>query len=560
MLSRLQVRNYVLIDSLDITFPEGLVIITGQTGAGKSILLGSIALALGSKADASVIGENGDKCVVEAEFEADPDDPVLRSLVGEMDADWDDGHLILRRMVGKTSRARAFVNDTPVTASSLQALAGRLIDIHSQHQTLRLSDGKFRLSVLDHYAGNAALLEECSAAWSACTSALSELEELRERIARSQERKEYNEARYRQLESASLREGELEALEAEQRQLANAEEIKGGLYAVENLFSDDDQTGRMSLDSVLREAGRKLEKISSYVPQASALSERIEASRVELDDVLSEVSSLGERMSFSPERLSQVEDRLSLLYSLMQKFGCSDEAQLIACRDSLSGELFDTTAAQERLEVLTARLDSLKKNYDEICARLHSSRALAALPFARAIEDSLRGLELQNAVFSVEIRPSAPGSSGKDSAVFLFSSTGRNPVEVEKCASGGELSRIMLCLKDMMARYTKMPTMVFDEIDTGVSGSVADKIGSLICSMGENMQVFAITHLPQVAAKGLAHYLVSKQTDEGGNTSTTIKKLSDDQRVLEVARMLSGSEITEAAIANAKSLLGKLRD
>lgn len=555
MLTRLQVKNYVLIDSLDITFPEGLVIITGQTGAGKSILLGSIALALGSKADASVIGENGDKCVVEAEFEVGPDDESLRSLVEDMDADWDGGHLILRRLVGRTGRARAFVNDSPVTSSALQSLSSRLIDIHSQHQTLRLSDGKFRLSVLDHYAGNGDLLSECSRAWSDYVSCTSEVEELKTRLERAAAEREYNEARYRQLESASLREGELEELEAEQRQLANAEGIKGSLYAVESMFSDDEQTGRMSLDSILRDAGRRLERISDYLPQTSSLIERLEGARVELDDILSEVSSIGERMSFSPDRLEQVEERMSLLYSLMQKFGCSDVAGLIACRDSLSATLFDTAAIEDRLAELSARLKSLKKEYDSLCGKLNAARTEAAVPFAAAIEESLHNLELQNAVFSVGIRPAAAGPSGTDSAVFSFSSTGRNPVEVEKCASGGELSRIMLCLKDMMARYTQMPTMIFDEIDTGVSGSVADKIGSMICSMGENMQVFAITHLPQVAAKGLAHYLVSKDTDASGKTVTTIKKLSDDQRVLEVARMLSGSKITDAAIANAKSLL-----
>ena len=555
MLTRLQVKNYVLIDSLDISFPEGLVIITGQTGAGKSILLGSIALALGSKADASLIGENGDKCVVEAEFEADPEDASLRSLVEEMDADWDGGHLILRRMVGRTGRARAFVNDSPVTSSALQSLSSRLIDIHSQHQTLKLADARFRLSVLDHYAGNGGLLSECSRAYSSYVSCKSEVEELKSFLAKAGAEKEYNEARYRQLESASLREGETEELEAEQRQLANAEEIKSSLYAVESMFSDDEQTGRMSLDSILRDAARRLEKISEYVPQTSSLIERLEGARVELDDILSEVSSIEERMSFSPDRLAQVEERISLLYSLMQKFGCRDVTELIACRDSLSGALFDSAAVEDRLAELSSRLDSLKKEYDTLCRKLHSARTQAALPFASDIEKSLHNLELQNAVFSVGICPASAGPSGTDSAVFRFSSTGTNPVDVEKCASGGELSRIMLCLKDKMARYTRMPTMIFDEIDTGVSGSVADKIGSMICSMGENMQVFAITHLPQVAAKGQAHYLVSKDTDSSGRTVTTIKKLSDDQRVIEVARMLSGSKITDAAIANAKSLL-----
>lgn len=557
MLSRLLVRNYVLIDSLDISFPEGLVIITGQTGAGKSIILGSIALALGGRADVSVIGENGDKCVVEAEFEADPADIELRSLVEAMDADWDGGHLILRRMVGKTGRARSFVNDTPVSASSLQAISGRLIDIHSQHQTLKLADGKFRLSVLDHYASNQALLSDCAAAYNDYLSCRSEVENLREHLRKASEERDYNEARYRRLADASLRDGELEELEAEQRQLANAEAIKENLYAVESLFSDDEQTGRMSLDSILREAHRRLEKVSEYIPRTASLVERLAGARVELDDILCEVTASEEGLSVSQERLAAVEERLSLLYSLMQKFDCRDIASLIACRDSLSETLFDTTSAEERLAELSRRLEDYREKYDLVCGKLHSARQKAALPFAAAIATSLHNIELQDAVFTVEICPASPGPSGKDSAVFRFSSTGRNPVEVEKCASGGELSRIMLCLKDMMARYTDLPTMIFDEIDTGVSGSVADKMGSMICSMGENMQVFAITHLPQVAAKGRAHYLVSKEGTASGKVVTTIKKLSEDQRVREVARMLSGSIITDAAVANAKSLLGE---
>lgn len=554
MLSRLQVSNYVLIDSLDIEFPEGLVIITGQTGAGKSILLGSISLALGGKADVSVIGENGDKCVVEAEFDV-PEDADLKAIVENLDADWDEGHLILRRIVSRTGRARAFVNDTPVTASSLLSLSGRLIDIHSQHQTLKLSDGKFRMALLDHYAGNDGLLGQCDSAYSEYSSCLSRVASLRERIRKNEAERDYNEARFKQLDSASLREGELEELETQQKQLANAEDIKSSLYSVLCAFAGDEQSGMSSIDSVLRDAQRRIEHVSGFIPSLSSLAERLSGARVELDDILSEISETDERLSVSPEKLAEIDERLSLLYSLMQKFGCRSVEELISVRNDLSASLSDSETLEEELAEQDRRLGELSSHFEKCCASLHASREAAIAGFSSSIREALHDIELQNAVFDVVLNPANPGPSGSDSVSFRFSSTGRNPLDVEKCASGGELSRIMLCLKEMMARYTNMPSMIFDEIDTGVSGSVADKMGSKICAMGRYMQVFAITHLPQVAAKGRAHYIVSKETSPEGRAITNIKKLSGDQRVLELARMLSGSRVTDAAVANAKSLL-----
>ena len=557
MLKRLQVKNYVLIDSLEITFPEGLVIITGQTGAGKSILLGSISLVLGAKADASAIGESGDKCVVEAEFNVPSDSSALSALLERNDVEWDDGHLILRRVIGRSGRPRAFVNDSPVSASVLSALSAELIDIHSQHQTLLLSDRRFQMSVLDHFAGNADLLKKCSSAYSEYLSLKSELEELDGRIARIEDERDYNEARFRQLDDASLKEGELGLLEEEQKQLANAEDIKENLFAVEDLFSPEAGTDRMPLDAVLRESEKRLEKISSFLSSASALAERISSCRVELGDILSDVSDMNSGIEVSQSRLQEVEERISLIYGLMQKFSCKTVGELIAVRDELNEALYDSSVLEMRRDELMRSFKLKKEELDALAAQLHSARVKAAPGLAESIQKSIRSLEMQYAVFEVEVNDAALSASGTDSIVFKFSSTGRNAVDLSKCASGGEMSRIMLCLKDLMARYTNMPTMIFDEIDTGVSGSVADKMGSMICSMGENMQVFAITHLPQVAAKGEAHYLVSKDVDpESLKTVTTIKKLSDEERVLELARMLSGSTLTDAAVANAKDLLG----
>ena len=558
MLKRLHVRNYVLIDSLDIDFPEGLVIITGQTGAGKSIILGALGLALGSKADAAVIGENGGNCVVEAEFSFDTDGGALAALLEENEIDAPDGVLLIRRVVNPTGRSRAFVNDSPVTVQVLSSLASYLIDIHSQHQTMLLSDRQFRLSVLDMYAGNASLLDEYRNAYSALGRMKSELASLEASLARAKEDREYNEARFAMLDAAALKEGELEELEAEQTRLANAEEIKENLCAAEELFSGDASGEVPGVNSMLKDIERHLEKVTRYLGQVATLSERLSSCKVELDDIVSEISAMNSGMEVSGERLQAVEDRISQLYGLMRKFGCGTVEELMAVRDSLSSVLGDTSEMESRREALAKELDAQQSVVMSLASRLHEAREKAASSFSSSIGDLIRYLELPYAVFRTAVLPAELSQTGSDAVSFLFSSTGKNPVDVSACASGGEMSRIMLSLKAMMARYMDMPAMIFDEIDTGVSGSAADRMGSMICDMGRNMQVFAITHLPQVAAKGDAHYLVSKDVDlESGRTVSTIKKLSAEQRVMEIARMLSGSVLTDAAIENARSLLGR---
>ena len=555
MLSRLHVRNYVLIDSLEIDFPEGLIIITGQTGAGKSILLGALSLVTGAKADASMVSEGADNCVVEAEFKIGAEEQDLRVMLEENEVEWEDGHLTIRRVVNRSGRSRAFINDSPVQLQVLQDISSRLVDVHSQHQTLLLSDRNFQMGILDHFADNSGLRVRCSELWRKQNSLKVELETLEAKIARIAGERDYNEAQYRQLESASLREGELSELEEEQKQLANAEEIKTALSSVEELFVSSDMD-RPSLDSVLKEAGKALAKVGRYVSAAAGLSERVDSCRRELDDILSDVSQMNSRVDMSESRLEEVESRMSLIYGLFQKHGCSTEKELLVLRDSLSQLLFDSTQLEEKREEILSEIRSVSRELDSVAESLSISRKTASSKFAESIQTSVRGLELPYAVFDVEILEAPLSASGKDTVQFLFSATGRNAVDVAKCASGGEKSRIMLALKAMKARYANMPTMIFDEIDTGVSGSVADKMGSMICSMGEHMQVFAITHLPQVAAKGTAHYLVSKEIDSISSVAvSTIKRLSDDQRVLELARMLGGSVLTDAAIANAESLL-----
>lgn len=563
MLKALHIKNYVLIDSLDIEFPAGLVIITGQTGAGKSILLGALSLVMGSRADSSVIGAAGDNCVVEAEFEVNDEDGSLRQYLDENEIDFDPvdgkGQLTIRRILNSNGRSRSFVNDSPAPLKVLSMLSSRLIDIHSQHETMLLRDKQFQMSMLDHFAGDSGLLQSCRTRWERLTGLKNDLDEVNANLSRTNAEKDYNQAQFERLDSAHLKDGELEELETEQKQLANAEEIKSSLYQVENYFSpsgDDAQDDRMSIDSMLKESSRILDKLSSYIPSVSALSERIESARLELDDVLSEVSDLEAGTEISDERLQEVEERLSLLYDLLKKYSCTQVSELIELRDRLSESLADTSVLEARKSALEKEIAEAEKDLADACSDLHDARAKAVPSFSENICNSIRSLELDRAVFDVVLEPGKPGPDGSDTILFRFSSTGKSPVDVAKCASGGEMSRIMLCLKAMMARYTNMPSMIFDEIDTGVSGSVADKMGSMICSMGDYMQVFAITHLPQVAAKGDAHYIVTKEFD-GDRAISSIRKISGEDRVMEVARILSGSRVTPEAIANAKSLLGK---
>ena len=550
MLRALHISHYILIDSLDIEFPEGLIIITGQTGAGKSILMGALSLLTGAKADAAVISEGADNCVVEGEFRTD--DPAVRAILEENGAEWEEGSLLVRRVIHRSGRSRSFVNDCPVQVGVLSALASRLVDIHSQHQNLVLSDPAFQREVLDLFAGDGETLDASRAGWRRLLSLRSERRTIREQLERLDAERDYNEARYKRLEDAKLREGELEELEAEQTRLANAEEIKETLSAVGGMLSPSDGEWP-GLVATLKEASRLLSRSETFIPEARELASRLDAARIELDDISSELDRLDAAVDVSPQRLETVEDRMGLLYDLLKKYNCSTEGELIAARDALSSLLYDSTAIEERAEVLDGEIAQAERKLEELHAALHQARTEAAPKLAARLEERLRFLELERSVFEVAVDPAQPGENGADAVRFLFSASGKNPVDAARCASGGELSRMMLSLKSLLASLTEMPTMVFDEIDSGVSGSAADKMGSMICTMGDRMQVFAITHLPQVAAKGQAHFLVSKDTSgEGGST---IKKLSPEERVFEIARMLSGAVVSEEAVANARRLL-----
>ena len=559
MLSSLQIRNYILIDSLDISFPEGLVIITGQTGAGKSILLGALSLLLGAKADASVVGAASDRCVVEGVFRIPEEDTVLRELLDRNEIETEDGCLVLRRIVSRTVRSRAFAGDAPVSLPVLQELSSHLVDIHAQHQTLMLSDHGFQRSLLDHFAGDGTLLSACSDAWRKMTALQEERNAVRAELERLSRDRDYNEARFQALDAAHLREGEWEELEEEHRVLSNAEEIKRNLTAVEQLFGVSDiDDGRLPVSSVMKESGKLLDKVAGFVPAAGPLSERLASVRLELDDILDEVSSLNAGTALSADRLAEVEERISFLYGLMKKYDAADVSELIARRDALSDLLFDSTSLEERLRDLEKRLEAAQQTFQDACSALRDARERACGPFSAEVSALLHSLELPHAAFAVDLSDTAPGPSGADAVRFLFSASGAEPQDLSRCASGGELSRLMLCLKALMARFTNMPTLIFDEIDTGVSGSAADKMGRMICRMGEHMQVFAITHLPQVASQGDAHYLVEKQSVGAGVPEvTTLRRIEGEDRIREIARMLSGSDVTPAAVQNARSLLGQ---
>ena len=537
MLRSLHIRNYILIDSLDIKFPEGLVIITGQTGAGKSILLGALGLLAGDKADPGMISQGAETCVVEGEF------------------DTPDGLRIIRRVIYSSGRSRSFIDDCPVQLQELSELCSHLIDIHSQHNSLLLTDKQFQLSLLDHFAGNERPLAECRKAWKELGECRRELEDARERLRREAAEHDYNEAQFNELNSAALKEDELPELEEEHKALANAGQICEQLAEALGLFRP---SGGESVSETLREARKSVEHAARYLPNLQELGERIESARIELDDIFSEVEDAAERIDVSGERLEAVEQRLSLLYRLMSKHSCNSVEELIAARERFGAAISGSEELGERCEVLQKRLDSLQEAYDTCCSKLSAARHAAAEGFAREAAGNLRYLELERASFEVELLPASPGAAGTDAVCFKFAADGRAGVDIAKCASGGEISRIMLSLKAMMARFLDMPTLIFDEIDSGVSGSVADKMGSMICRMGETMQVISITHLPQVAAKGTAHFVVSKQYDDGsGRSISGIRQVSGDERVQEIARLLSGASITPEALANARALLNE---
>lgn len=551
MLKNLIISNYALIENLEIDFPEGLVIITGETGAGKSILMGALSLLLGNKAESDTLINQEKNCVVEALFSYSQDSE-MESLL-ESEGIEKTGELILRRVVTPAGKSRSFVNDQPVSLQFLKSISGKIIDIHAQHQHLLLGDSRFQLSVLDSYAGNGGMLKAYQEVFNELAERERELALLKKRVSEQEEENDYNKFQLEQLKGAKLREGELEELEEEYKILSNAEEIKGTLSLISALLESEE----LSVLKNLKEAAVATRKISQNFTPAEEYARRIESCRIELKDIQQEVGVMTEKIIVSPERITFVEERISEIYKLLNKHHVTSVSGLIELEKSLEQKINKTGSEREDVERLQAERDLLHKKRDELADKLHKKREAAISAFSQIVRDSVRELEMPYADFFAKLsKRETFGETGNTSVSLMFSANREiEPRELGKVASGGELSRIMLCLKAILAKGSGMPTMIFDEIDTGVSGRIADKMGSLIKEMSEEMQIFAITHLPQIASKGECHLLVYKESDKTTGTRTLIKRIEGDERIEEIARMLSGTRTTEAALANAEELL-----
>lgn len=549
MLQKLSVRNYALIKELDVDFENGLTIITGETGAGKSILMGALSLILGSRADIAVLLDKNEKCIVEGTFKIDEYD--LREFFEINSLDYE-SVTTLRREINPAGKSRAFINDTPVTINLLKDIGDKLIDIHSQHQTLMLNNNTFQLNVIDSFAGTSKQKSEYKLVFTEYQKLRKEFAVESEIAEKNRADLEYHQFQLSQLEEAKLTNGEQEELEAEQEMLGHAEEIKLALCQSGDLFSRDG----MSVLSMLREVKSNISKISSFLPAGENLLKRVESSLIELDDLAAEIEKLSSTAEADPEKLTFINSRLDTIYSLIQKHRVTNLNELIIRREEISALVNTIVTSDERLNKLeislSEKLDSIKKIAGEI-----SKQRKSVLPeIELKVTDLLKQLGMPNARFRISMT-TVPDftASGTDQAEFLFSSNRQiAPENLARIASGGELSRVMLSLKSLLTRYNNLPTIIFDEIDSGVSGEVADKVGQILSGMGVYMQVVNITHLPQVASRGKKHYHVYKD-DVDDSTFTRVKLLTGEERVLEVARLLSGSEVTEAAMKNARELL-----
>ncbi len=550
MLSRLTVRNYALIRELDIEPDDGLTIITGETGAGKSIIVGALSLILGNRADSAALMSKSEKCVVEALF--DISDMGLGYLFTDNDLDYDDNTLI-RREISPSGRSRAFINDTPVNLALLRDIAVRLVDVHSQHQTLLLHDSDFQTAVVDSYAGNEHAVSHYRELFRSYSEKKVEYETLKAGEERSRADMDYYTFQLKQLEDAGLKEGELSDLERERDMLSNAEAVREALSEVSETLS----SGDMSVVNMLATARSSLRKADRFIKEGDDLLSRLESASIEIDDVSGEISTVLTSLEADPQRLGVITERVDHLYALMHKHRCDTEQDLIATRDELRALVENIETGSENLSLLEAALGKDLAQLEEMAGSIAESRAAVTGRISDDMERALRSLAIPNARFSVRLIPEKSlTASGSERAEFLFSANRQTgPEPLAAVASGGELSRVMLALKHLLCSHRSLPTVIFDEVDAGVSGEVANRVGEMMVQMGGHMQVINITHLPQIAAKGRKHYYVYKR-DVGDSTITSIKLLSNDERVGEIARLLSGSEVTTAAIENARILIG----
>ena len=553
MLKKLDIRNFTLIDHLEMALYPGFSVITGETGAGKSIVIGAIGLLLGNRADAKQVKRGCDKCIIEATFDLSIyHSDVLKDFFEDNDLDYEPEECLLRREVNVNGKSRAFINDTPVTLALMRELGEQLIDVHSQHQNLLLSKEDFQLNVVDIIARDRQQLAEYRAAFAEYRSAQRRLEELREQIATSRDNEDFLRFQQKELSEANLASGEQEQLEQEAELMSHAEDIKRALHEADYGLSGDD-TGIVNLT---RSIAAQLRSVADVYPEAQELAERLESCFVELKDISQEIASKVDDVEYDPQRFNLITQRLDTIYTLQQKFHVQTVDELLDRLNGINAQLDNIDNSDEELQELERSVEKLHAVCVEKAVVLTDMRRKSAMVVEQELSKLLVPLGIPKVRFKVEVSPADLSTNGADKVMFLFSANSSTDMQpVSQVASGGEIARVMLSLKAMISKTIGLPTIIFDEIDTGVSGRVAEQMAHIMRDMGKaNRQVLCITHLPQIAAAGSTHYKVAKQETEQGTVST-MTQLSDEQRITEIAQMLSGSDVSQAAVDNAKSLL-----
>lgn len=550
MLKQLYIKNFTLIDELNISLYPGFSVITGETGAGKSIILGAIGLLLGNRADSKAIKAGRDRCVIEAHF--DLSRYGMQKFFDDNDIDYDADDTIIRRELTAAGKSRAFINDTPVPLTRMRELGEQLVDIHSQHQNLLLQKEDFQLNVVDIIAQDADQLKVYQKEYYAYRKAKELLEELKAEIAKNRENEEFMRFQHKELDDANLQEGELEQLEQEAETLSHSEDIKTALFEADNALSGEDD----SILDKLKNATHQLENICDVYPSMADVTDRMQSSYIELKDIAQEISSSVDHVEFDPNRLDAINTRLDKLYTLQQKFHVETITELIATRDRIAEQLSHIDNGDEDIEEKEKEVAALLAKAEKQATLLTSIRQKSAKAIEKEMKGRLIPLGIPNVRFEIAFAEKPLSGNGADKVSFLFSANKSTQLQpVSQVASGGEIARVMLSLKAMISGAVKLPTIIFDEIDTGVSGKIAEKMADIMEEMGlQNRQVLSITHLPQIAAKGSHHYKVLKEETENG-TISHMKELNNQERIEEIAQMLSGSDITQAALANAKELL-----
>lgn len=550
MLKHLYIKNFTLIDQLDIAFHSGFSVITGETGAGKSIILGAIGLLLGNRADSKQIKQGEKKCTIEAHF--DLSHYGFESFFEDNDIDFEPEDTIIRRELTASGKSRAFINDTPVSLQMMRILGEQLIDIHSQHQNLLLQKDDFQLNVIDIIAQDSTALSAYHSSYQHYKESLQRLSDLKEQIAKAQENEEFMRFQFNELESAGLVEGRQQELEQESETLSHSEDIKTAYYEADHLLNDDD-------NGIIYKLGESLDSLSNIenvYPKAKEVVQRLSSVHIELKDISTEVGSEVENIEFDPSRLDSINQQLDQLNTLEQKYHVSTEKELIEIRDNIAEQLQSIDNSDEELESLTKKVDEELKLCTEKAAKLTELRLKAGKIVEKEMSQRLIPLGIPNVRFKVDITSKPLSLDGADKVQFLFSANTSTAMEpVAQVASGGEIARVMLSLKAMISGTVKLPTIIFDEIDTGVSGKIAQKMALIMQEMGNNnRQVISITHLPQIAALGRSHYKVEKEETAEG-TRSHMRELNQEERVSEIAQMLSGADISDAALQNARELL-----